>query len=263
MSGAFVSGPLDSNTRANPTKALYGSGGGIVGVTSLNAQVGTLAVTGDASIGITAPGLGAIQVSTAGRPQAVGTLSCTSVSAGTGTFTGAVAILSGASVTGNLAAGTMSTAGITSTGGVTGAVFTNSSPNSAVPFNIAAPQAYNAGLSASLVTVLPAAVAGLSGFKTLRLTVSSLSIGYGAGGGNTYWWAITPAASTTDGDQNRIVGNAVKFMETQVNAGVTTYSFALDLAYTSATWPTAGLMFFINASAGGTLSMTGSISGVL
>ena len=119
MSGAFVSGPLDSNTRANPTKAFYGGGGGLVGVTSLNAQIGTLAVTGDASIGVSAPGLGAIQVSTAGRPQAVGTLSCTSLNTGTGTFTGAVAIASGASVAAGLSVGTLTSTGVATAGSFT------------------------------------------------------------------------------------------------------------------------------------------------
>jgi len=128
MSGAFVSGPLDSNTRANPTKAFYGGGGGLVGVTSLNAQIGTLAVTGDASIGITAPGLGAIQVSTAGRPQAVGTLSCTSIATGTGTFTGAVAIASGASVAANLAAGSVTATTVAATGAVSAATLSVGAP---------------------------------------------------------------------------------------------------------------------------------------
>jgi hypothetical protein len=246
-SSAGLGVPLSSNNKANPYRSLGGSGGQLAGVEALNGISGIVDIVGDSSIGISNIGSGQLQVSTAGKAQAVGAVSCTTLTA-----SGAV---SGATVS---SAGTVS-----ASGAVSGSTFTNSSTNTPVAMNIASATTYNAGLSASLATVLPAAVAGLANFKVLRLTVSSLQIGYGAPGGNTYWFAISAGGSTTQGNANIIRAQSVQFMQTLVNAGDTTYTYAIDLPYTAATWPTNGLMFFINASAGGTLSMTASISGVV
>jgi len=71
---------LPSNTFASLSTSFFAprdAGGAIVGVTNLNGLIGILAVTGDTSIGVSTPGLGAIQVSTAGLPQVPSSVTAT------------------------------------------------------------------------------------------------------------------------------------------------------------------------------------------
>lgn len=105
--------PLSSNNKANPYLSLGGSGGQLAGVEALNGQSGILAITGDSSIGITFPGSGQIQVSTAGKAQAFGTVSASTVVA-----SGAV---SGATVS---SAGAVNGATVVASGAITGSTLT-------------------------------------------------------------------------------------------------------------------------------------------
>jgi len=119
MAGLGV--PLSSNNKANPYTPIGGSSGPLAGVTSLNGQSGNLAIVGDSSIGVTAIGSGQLQVSTAGRPQNVGAITTSSVSA-TGAVSGSTVSASGAVTGATVAAtGAVTGASVAATGAVTGA----------------------------------------------------------------------------------------------------------------------------------------------
>lgn len=119
-----LGGALPSATHASITTSYYAardSGGSIVGVQSLNALIGSVAIAGDTSIGITKPGLGVIQVSTAGLPQVPSSVTATGAVVGaTVTATGA---LNGASavVAGNVSSATLA---VSATAAVVGKVTT-------------------------------------------------------------------------------------------------------------------------------------------
>jgi hypothetical protein len=110
--------PLSSNNRANINTALSGGGGNtIAGVTSINAQAGNLTLLGDASIDVTNIGSGQLQFSTAGNPQNVAAITCSSVAA-----TGSVSAggnVTGASIasTGALSGATLAVSGAATVGG--------------------------------------------------------------------------------------------------------------------------------------------------
>jgi hypothetical protein len=99
---------LPSNTFASLSTSFFAprdAGGAIVGVTNLNGLIGILAVTGDTSIGVSTPGLGAIQVSTAGLPQVPSSVTATGPIVGaTVTATGNMGC-AGMAVSGGLTAG--------------------------------------------------------------------------------------------------------------------------------------------------------------
>lgn len=112
-----LSGPLPSATYAGqftPYYAARDAGGQLVGVQSLNTLIGILAIKGDTSIGVTTPGLGAIQISTAGLPQVPSSVTATGAVVGaTVTATGALAGASAA------IAGSVSAASAAIVGGLT------------------------------------------------------------------------------------------------------------------------------------------------
>jgi len=115
--------PLSSNNRANPYTAIGGSGGQLAGVQALNGQSGILAITGDTSIGITFPGSGQIQVSTAGKPQNVAAITASSLAA-TGAITGASVSAAGAvNAATVVASGAISAGGLATLGSIAAASF--------------------------------------------------------------------------------------------------------------------------------------------
>lgn len=106
---SLIGAPLPSATYAGYDSSYYAardSGGQLVGVQSLNGLIGVVAVAGDTSIGVTKPGLGVIQVSTAGLPQAPSSVTAT------GAITGATVTATGA-----LSANTANINGPVSVGG--------------------------------------------------------------------------------------------------------------------------------------------------
>lgn len=137
--------------------------------------------------------------------------------------------------------------------------FANSTTNTPVNFNIASgTQTSNFAVP---VTVLAAALSGLSRFKFLKLSVLSLTVVNASA--SQYYWAITNGLHGLP-DVNTVFGNSVKYIETNTSPGQTlTWSFDILLPYTAATWPTNGLQFVLNTSNTVTVSMVASISGVL
>lgn len=105
MSSVGLGQSLSSNTNANLTTRFGSNSAQIAGVVSLNALAGNLAVVGDASIGILNIGSGQLQVSTAGNPQVVSSVTASgSIVGSTVTSTGLLTC-AGASVAGGLVAG--------------------------------------------------------------------------------------------------------------------------------------------------------------
>jgi hypothetical protein len=166
---SLIGAPLPSATYAGYDNSYYAprdANGQLVGVTNLNGLIGQLAITGDTSIGITTPGLGAIQVSTAGLPQVPSSVTATGAIVGaTVTATG---VMSAASAT---VSGT-----IVATGSITAPTFMNSTPSSVVsttPVYGATPpadatQIFTGDVHAQTATTF--SVAALAAYKSLAVS---------------------------------------------------------------------------------------------
>ena len=107
--------PLSSNNRANINTPLGGGGTQLAGVESLNSQSGNLDIVGDASIGISAIGSGQLQVSTAGKPQVVGPITCAGAITATGALTAAGVTTGGVTASGLTVSGSAAIPNISGT----------------------------------------------------------------------------------------------------------------------------------------------------
>jgi hypothetical protein len=210
---------------------------GIGGVKSLNSATGNVTIVGDTSIGITTSGT-QITASTAGRAQNVGTIACTSIN-----------------TTGNITAG----------GTIYATEFENYSPLNDFSFSLPAGATFNGGNNGPFFTVTRTNISHLQKFRVLVMQVVEFSLATGQGGGMTYWFAITAnhTQSSLLGQQNRITAQAIHYYNTNVNAGTDIHKYSLILPYTYASWPNFGVQLYVTASAGGWISFSGRIYGLI
>lgn len=215
--GPSVAGPLPSATYAGAYKPYYAprnAGGQLVGVESLNGLIGLVAIDGDTSIGVTKPGLGVIQVSTAGLPQVPSSVTAT------GAIVGAT---------------------VTATGGLAGATLVTSAGTinalTGVTANFAgAVTCPNILPSAQIAPYVPAN--GGNGSTTCNfMQIGSLGFvfGYGTTGGSGFLQIELPAgrtgnpvAQSVTALGTNLAGQASIYGAYTAPAGQTTYCLAVD-----------------------------------